>query len=162
MNKTKKIQSEDPIHLFWTGGYDSTFRLLQILLQEKKRVQTYYIIDKNRRSLPNELEAIFKISHSLFSMYEHTGALFFPTRFVWRNHIKPDQEITNAYQAAKQGKSLGSQYEYLARFCKQNKISKMELSVEHLVNQKDPLRFQPFIQQIGETPQFTLRVDIRD
>jgi hypothetical protein len=161
MSKTIKPHPDDLIHLFWTGGYDSTFRLLQILLLEKKSVQTYYIIDKGRRSLPNELEAMFKISHTLITAYEHTRALFLPTRFYWMNHIKPDTEITSAYHAAKQGKVISPQYEYMARFCKQHKINRMELSVEHLVNPTDPLRFQPYIQRIGDSQQFSLREDIR-
>ncbi len=37
-------------HLFWTGGWDSTFRLLQLLLDEHKAVQTYYLLDSFRAS----------------------------------------------------------------------------------------------------------------
>ena len=35
----------EPIKLLWTGGFDSTFRILYILVVEKKHVQPYYIID---------------------------------------------------------------------------------------------------------------------
>jgi hypothetical protein len=33
----------EPIYLFWTGGYDSTFRLCELVLIEKKKVQPIYI-----------------------------------------------------------------------------------------------------------------------
>ena len=33
------------VKLLWTGGWDSTFRLLQLLLLYEKKVQPYYIID---------------------------------------------------------------------------------------------------------------------
>ena len=39
-----------PINLFWTGGWDSTYRLLYLLIVEKKYVQPYYIIDLTRKS----------------------------------------------------------------------------------------------------------------
>jgi hypothetical protein len=33
----------EPVYLFWTGGYDSTFRLCELILIEKKKVQPIYI-----------------------------------------------------------------------------------------------------------------------
>jgi hypothetical protein len=33
----------EPVYLFWTGGYDSTFRLCELVLIEKKIVQPIYI-----------------------------------------------------------------------------------------------------------------------
>jgi len=35
----------EPINLFWTGGWDSTFRLIQLVFVNKKTVHPYYIID---------------------------------------------------------------------------------------------------------------------
>ena len=37
--------------VLWTGGWDSTFRVLYLVLVEKCQVQTYYIIDPFRWSL---------------------------------------------------------------------------------------------------------------
>ena len=51
----------EPINLFWTGGWDSTFRLLQLIIVFRKRVQPYYIIDTTRKSVQNEKQAINKI-----------------------------------------------------------------------------------------------------
>lgn len=44
--------------LLWTSGWDSIFRLLEIILIEKELVQPIYIIDEDRKSLKNELNAI--------------------------------------------------------------------------------------------------------
>ena len=48
----------EPINLFWTGGWDSTFRLLQLIIVFRKRVQPYYIIDTTRKSVQNEKQAM--------------------------------------------------------------------------------------------------------
>ena len=35
----------NPVYIFWTGGYDSTFRLCQLLIVERVMVQPVYISD---------------------------------------------------------------------------------------------------------------------
>ena len=44
-------------HLFWTGGWDSTFRLLQLLLEENKIVQTHYVI-RSEQSTGQEIDTM--------------------------------------------------------------------------------------------------------
>jgi len=42
--KHQKYYNNKEIHyLYWTGGYDSTFRLCEMLIDEGKRVQPYYV-----------------------------------------------------------------------------------------------------------------------
>ena len=36
----------NPVYVFWTGGYDSTFRICQLLVRYKTAVQPVYITDK--------------------------------------------------------------------------------------------------------------------
>lgn len=45
------------IKIFWTGGLDSTFRIVE-LSQRQCTVQPYYIVLKKKQSLGNELKAI--------------------------------------------------------------------------------------------------------
>lgn len=43
-NQTNDVEIKDKIfNLFWTGGYDSTYRLCEMLLIENKIVQPYYV-----------------------------------------------------------------------------------------------------------------------
>lgn len=53
--------------LLWTGGWDSTFRLLSLLLGEQREVQPYYIIDslRYRPAVPAEREAMRLIRQRL-------------------------------------------------------------------------------------------------
>jgi len=38
------------VNLLWTGGWDSTFRLLQLILDTRATIQPVYVIDTARRS----------------------------------------------------------------------------------------------------------------
>ena len=52
-------------NLFWTGGWDSTFRLLQLVVEQGRLVQPYYIIDPNRLSLRHEIKAMSDIEQAI-------------------------------------------------------------------------------------------------
>jgi len=65
----------EPIKLFWTWGWDSTFRLLYILVVEKKHVQPYYIIDSPRESTMHELKAMESIRSDVINKFPETKNL---------------------------------------------------------------------------------------
>lgn len=48
------------VNLLWTGGWDSTFRLLQ-LIEENVQIQLFYFIDEKRKSTNIEIERMKKI-----------------------------------------------------------------------------------------------------
>ena len=57
--------------LLWTGGWDSTFRLLTLLLREQHEVQPYYILDSlhYRPAVPAEREAMRLIRQALLKRW---------------------------------------------------------------------------------------------
>lgn len=74
-------EKENIVYLFWTGGYDSTFRLCQALIDEKKIVQPIYISDiidnlpqntTRRMNKKNEYDAMNKVIKTLHSKYPYT------------------------------------------------------------------------------------------
>ena len=123
-------EDNKPVNLFWTGGWDSSFRLLQLVLVEMRKVQPYYLIDPKRQSLRNEINARRDIKERLFKEYPHTRELILPTQFYEVGDIAPDNEITEAYNAYRKDKEVDFQYSWLARFCKQQQIHDMELCIE--------------------------------
>ncbi len=125
-----ETSSEKPINLFWSGGWDSTFRLLQLVLDENRVVQPYYIICKARVSLKNELQAMEEIRALINNEFPLKGCLILPTKMTDLENIVEDIEITDAYNKVNEKKPLGYQYAWLAWFCKQNGIDDMELSFE--------------------------------
>jgi 7-cyano-7-deazaguanine synthase in queuosine biosynthesis len=116
--------------LFWTGGWDSTFRLLQLLLLQKKKVQTYYLIDEDRLSTGIELRTMKIIKKHLFEKYPTTKGLMLPTVFKAVYDIQPNQDLTKKYNRILEHDHIGTQYEWLARFCSEAGIEGVELGIE--------------------------------
>ena len=97
-NTTPKI-SPNVKYLFWTGGYDSTFRLCQLLIDEKKEVQPIYLFledefvdsDKfERRNKDEELQTMLNITRYIKQKFPHTRKLLHDTYFV--KHIQKDKK----------------------------------------------------------------------
>jgi hypothetical protein len=127
----KKVSSDkETINLLWTGGWDSTFQLLQLLLIYQRQVTPYYLIDAERRSTGVEIQTMRQIKDHLFKEYPFTRKLLRPIRFFSVEDISPDSEITEAYHSILKEKHIGSQYDWFARFCKENELSDMQLSIE--------------------------------
>ena len=56
-------EHETPQNVFWTGGLDSTFRVLYLLHNTNKTVQPHYIV-RHEDSTGNEIDAMIKIQKS--------------------------------------------------------------------------------------------------
>ena len=124
------IIQNDPVNLLWTGGWDSTFQLLQLLITNRRCVKPYYIIDTERKSVGIEIRTIKLIKDQLLKNYPYTKELLYPTQYLEVSDILPDIEISTAFEAILKKTHVGNQYEYLARFCKENGITDMQLSIE--------------------------------
>jgi hypothetical protein len=122
--------NSEVINLFWTGGWDSTFRLLQLVLAQNRTVQPYYLIDPNRQSLRNEISARRNIKDRLFTEYPHTQELILPNIFYDVGDITPNAQVTAAYRFMRATKDVDFQYLWLSLYCHQFDIQNMELCVE--------------------------------
>jgi hypothetical protein len=140
---TKKVN----INLLWTGGWDSTFQLLQLLLIHKCSVSPYYLIHEDRPSTGTEIKTMKDIKNYLIKKYPHTEKLLFPIRYYAVDDILPDEAITSAYNSILKKCHVGSQYEWLARFCKEKKIKEMQLSIQAHIK-PDPTHFniKPYLK----------------
>jgi 7-cyano-7-deazaguanine synthase len=114
------------INLLWTGGLDSTFRLCH-LSHYAVTVQPYYITEK-RKSMKNEIRAMDKI-RTLLSKNCNKEFSILPTIYVDRDTIAADAELTQSWNVLHDKYVIGSQYEYIARFAKQQGI-KLEVGIE--------------------------------
>ena len=118
-----------PIHLLWTGGWDSTFRLLHALLLERKIVQPFYIIDSDRQSTGVELWTMKNIKSRLFATRPETRGLLLPTHLRELFDIPPNPALTRAFESVRARIFLGSQYEWLPRFCEETGVADIELCI---------------------------------
>ena len=117
--------------LFWTGGWDSTYRLLDLLLIQKEQVQPIYIMDPNRMSMAHELKTMQKIKKMVEENYPHERRLLLPTMYFELNDIEPNDKITNAYKRILQTQpALGIQNDWLARFTYQYDMKNIEIAVQ--------------------------------
>lgn len=115
--------------LLWTGGWDSTFQLLRLLRLFRRRVTPFYLIDADRRSTGMELLTISRIKARLLHDYPDVEALLQPTRYYAVADIPPQDEIANAFRALREERFLGTQYEWLARFCDALALDRIQLCI---------------------------------
>lgn len=145
-------------HLLWTGGWDSTFQLLRLLTIYRERVTPFYLIDAERSSTGLELRAMKRVKDRLSGEYPHTRELLQPTRYFGVDDIAPDPEITEAFVSTSNKTHIGAQYEWLARFCKQNALTDMQLCID-AGSSKAYHRIKPFVTQVETPSHKTHRID---
>ncbi|WP_372636590.1 hypothetical protein [Fodinibius sp.] len=127
---SNKENKERNVDLLWTGGWDSTFRLLQIVLEEKKVVQPHYILFNDRWSKDKEIETMNQIKKMVFSDYPFTQNLINETIFIEEDEIGPDQAVSQLYEVLKREKYIGNQYDAIVRYAKQFQFDNLEIGTE--------------------------------
>jgi hypothetical protein len=118
--------TDDPVQLLWTGGWDSSFRLIHLMHQSDAVVQPWYIIDEMRNSIGREVHAMRRIREALAE--RGFGARILTTRFIAREQISQDDEVSAQYRRLSERMRVGTQYGYLGRFAKSLGLT-LELSM---------------------------------
>ena len=121
--------SDRHVRLLWTGGWDSTFQLLRLLLIERVDVQPFYLMREGRPSTEIEIATMERIRTALAELHPHTGDALCETRFVDVSSLTEDPAIAQAYERTLQRRFLGRQYEWLAWFCTQWGIGDIQLCI---------------------------------
>lgn len=124
------METDRPVELLWTGGWDSTYRLLVLLLVHRLPVRPSYLRDPHRPSMPIELDTMARLRDALCERHPHTRALLLPTRVVTVPEAPPDDDIRQAFARLMSIYWFGDQYAFLARFCREYGLRDVELSVE--------------------------------
>ncbi len=117
-------------NLLWTGGWDSTFRLLQLLTVHRYKVQTHYIIDENRLSFKAELKAMEKIRNKILRKFPESDRLFFPVITYDLSKIHANNDITMKFKKAL-SHVMGEQYEFLIRYTVEFGLNDIELCIQN-------------------------------
>ncbi len=122
-------QTPEQIHLLWTGGWDSTYRLLY-LLRKGKQVQPHYIIDPARPSSGHELRAMEAISEEIHKQPGQLPGTLLPAEMSEKAPAVQNREVHDAYNAIVKKMYIGDQYMWLADYCETRGIEGMEIGVE--------------------------------
>ncbi len=120
-------QHNEPVRIFWTGGWDSTFRIASAAINLGCSIEPFYLIDPERGSVGHELRAMHSIRQRINQKVGRN--MFLPTRYCNVDDLPEDDGITAAYGELRQNGYLGIQYEWLARWARTLDISRIELSI---------------------------------
>jgi hypothetical protein len=117
------------VRLLWTGGWDSTFRLLTLISEPDCIVQPYYVIDRSRPSLSIELDTIEKIIQVCRVPGRFPGTVLQPI-IANKDDISPNSEIEERYKSLFSKKvTLADQYEWLSRYAAEEGLTNLELCI---------------------------------
>lgn len=98
-------------YIFWTGGWDSTYRIVQLSRMDIT-VQPIYVIDPSRGSIEYEQKAMEEIIHELYN-HQETRAKILPVIQINLSDIPRNEDVSFAYAKIKESVRIGSQYEWL-------------------------------------------------
>jgi hypothetical protein len=147
-----------PVHLLWTGGWDSTFRLLELLLLHRLPVVPHYVADPTRASTQTELETMARIGDYLRATHPRTRALLQPVQVAAIGDVPPDAESIEALREIRTRLFIGDQYAWLPAYCRHVGIDDMELGVH--VDDKVQALLRDFVTSFEHPAGFrSMRVD---
>ena len=133
--------------VLWTGGWDSTFRVIQLLSQGDD-VKPHYICDPGRDSTPFEISAMHQIRNQLKSNPKVKGNLL-PVNIVKFSDFEKYKDIEEAYIDLMKQHYLGEQYKWIADYCRHKNIESIDLSIvsvnsDHFFQQNYARKDYPF------------------
>ncbi len=115
-----------PVKVLWTGGFDSTYRMVE-LSRHNLVIQPFYLTDKIRHSEKYERHAISEITADI-EKHPETGCKILPLIERQVSDFKTHNKILDAYERLKTISYIGPQYIWLAEFARSNKG--LELCIE--------------------------------
>jgi len=123
------MKGKDLTHIFWTGGWDSTFRVLYLIIVEKRKVQPYYIRGIHTKATKKEVLAMDSIKEKMFEKYPETKHLLQPTIYIAAENIAADEEIRKSFLKLQERYSFTPQNYYMSRFAKEAELDNIEICI---------------------------------
>ncbi|KGX94082.1 hypothetical protein N781_01595 [Pontibacillus halophilus JSM 076056 = DSM 19796] len=119
-------------NVLWTGGWDSTYRVLNLVLDQGATIQPYYVNDPVRPSTEMEKKTIEKIKRLVVELDPSKEGHIKETIEIRKEDIPQNEEITALYHKLANSKwRLGDQYDWLPRYVHSSGIEKLELSIHN-------------------------------
>ena len=114
------------IKIFWTGGWDSTFRVIS-LANKNVVIRPYFVIMYSEEQSSYELKSMISIAQALRSI-DSTNCILEDPIIVNRSDVEPNPKITESYNNLYKKYRVPNQYEVLARIAENHQG--MELGIE--------------------------------
>ena len=113
----------------WTGGWDSTYRVLQRALIDKVTTRPCYVVYRGRGSAGKELETMNRLLNTLDSSHPEARARVEPLRLIALESIPDFPDIDAAWRHVRLTHNIGSQYGWLARLATAGGWTDVELMI---------------------------------
>lgn len=116
------------VNLFWTSGMDSTFRLVQLLMNSNYLVQPHYIV-RHESSTGIEIDTMITLRRKIIQKYPQIRSRFLPTIYINEGLIPLYQDITEQIEDLRKICIVTDQYYYMACYCKAFNINKIDVAI---------------------------------
>lgn len=124
------MDKKDKVHnVFWTGGLDSSFRVIDLLLTSNEPVQPHYVV-RHEASTGNEIDAMNNIRREFGKKYPELRPNFLPTIYINEDLIPRSREVDEAVEKIRETVRVHEQYQILAQYCQSAKIKHIDLTYE--------------------------------
>jgi len=101
---------------------------LELLFEERRIVQPHYVM-RSEQCSGTEIDTMVKIRRHLTRNHPEQRKLLQPLIIKDDISIKPNQKIAEEFEKLNKEIKINEQYQILARYCVQKKISEAELSI---------------------------------
>lgn len=139
-------QTDEIHHVLWTGGWDSSFRVLWLVLVEGRTVQPHYIIDPHRHSTQYERAAMTAISGALQA--RTAAGTLLPLRATALADIPIREQARAAHADLVRRYGIGAQYVWLSEYLHWQGLEHLELGI-HVDDKAHAVVLTPAFAQGG-------------
>lgn len=104
------------VNIFWTGGLDSTCRVLELSIMHDVEIQPYYIIIPTRKSSQSEINAINNITNIIRKLPNYNGHL--NDLKIYKIYEFENYPDIHKGRCNQKEYKVGYQYSYCADLCR--------------------------------------------
>lgn len=120
-----------PKHVLWTGGWDSTFRVIQ-LYRLDSTIQPIYVDDHTRKSSKSELKVVKELTKKIPVRFSESKGNILPLIVIKRKNISSNIFLKTIHRKLKSKMNLGKQYYWLSCLAKTYKNLEVSLHKEDM------------------------------
>lgn len=121
--------------MFWTGGLDSSFRLIQLLYTTNFKVQPHYLV-RRENSTGVEIDTMIRIRRAVVNQTPELRSRFLPTVYTNEDLIPTFDELNKQIEELRKTGKVAEQYEIMANYCKAFGIDQIEVALTSITGEK--------------------------
>jgi len=152
----------DMLNLLWTGGWDSTFRLLYALIIEKQKINPFYIYFHERKSRDVEIRQMNIIMKKIKKLYPEAARNISNITIVSDKKLQHNKEIDNYYESLISKYHVGKQYRWLAAFAESSEEEYFEVAIARYFNRENSISAVLLQNTVGTGGDCKLKENLTD